>query len=93
MDTYAGPEWGTNGDSGYTLESDTDGLQACMLGFHLSSSSLVWVVLSIKQELKLKMSVYYWDCLENILTIPVGTSKHIHCAFNKMPFLFECNHD
>ena len=39
-------------------DSDTDGLQACMLGFHLSSSSLGWVVLSIKQELKLKMRNY-----------------------------------
>ena len=39
-------------------ESDTDGLQACMLGFHLSSSSLGCVVLSIMQELKLKMRNY-----------------------------------
>ena len=62
LDTDAEPEstltWSTDADSGYTLEPDTDGFQACMLGFHFSSSSLGWVVLSIKQELKLKMRNY-----------------------------------
>ena len=50
--------WDTDGDSGYNLEADTDGLQARLLGFHLSFSSLGRVVLSVKQELKLKMRNY-----------------------------------
>ena len=44
---------------------------ACLAFICMSFSSLGWVVLSIKQELKSKMSNYYWDCFKSILTIPV----------------------
>ena len=81
LDTDAEPEstlkWDTDGDSGYTLESDTDGLQACMLGFHLSSSSLGRVVLSIKQELKLNRAIF------------IETASKVFGQFLfELPFLF-----